>query len=69
MELNNAYHTPEEVEDLFAKLTGSLVNRSMALVPPFYTDCGKNIHVGKNVFINTGRTSKTRAESILATAL
>lgn len=52
MELNNAYHTPEEVQDLFAKLTGSEVNRSLALVPPFYTDCGKNIHVGKNVFIN-----------------
>ncbi len=56
MELNNAYHTPEEVQDLFAKLTGSPVNRSLSLVPPFYTDCGKNIHVGKNVFINTGCT-------------
>ena len=43
MELNNAYHTPEEVQDLFAKLTGSEVNRSLALVPPFYTDCGENI--------------------------
>lgn len=41
MELNNAYHTPEEVQDLFAKLTGNLVNRSLALVAPFYTDCGK----------------------------
>lgn len=56
MELNNAYHTPEEVQDLFAKLTGSPVNRRLSLVPPFYTDCGKNIHVGKNVFINTGCT-------------
>lgn len=56
MELNNAYHTPQEVQDLFAKLTGSPVNRSLALVPPFYTDCGKNIHVVKNVFINTGCT-------------
>ncbi len=41
---------------MFAKLTGSEVNRSLALVPPFYTDFGKNIHVGKNVFINTGCT-------------
>ncbi|MDE7290185.1 MAG: sugar O-acetyltransferase, partial [Oscillospiraceae bacterium] len=24
------------------------------MFPPFYTDCGKNIHVGKNVFINAG---------------
>lgn len=22
------------------------------LFPPFYTDCGKNLHIGKNVFIN-----------------
>ena len=36
MELNNAYHRPEEVQDLFAKLTGSEVNRSLALLPPFY---------------------------------
>lgn len=41
MELNNAYNTPEELQDLFAKLTGNLVNRSLALVAPFYTDCGK----------------------------
>ena len=24
------------------------------MFPPFYTDCGKNIRVGKNVFINAG---------------
>lgn len=24
------------------------------MFPPFYTDCGKNIAVGKNVFINSG---------------
>lgn len=24
------------------------------MFPPFYTDCGKNITVGKNVFINAG---------------
>ena len=24
------------------------------MFPPFYTDCGKNITVGKNVFINSG---------------
>lgn len=27
---------------------------TFALFPPFYTDCGKNINVGKNVFINSG---------------
>ena len=24
------------------------------MFPPFYTDCGRNIHIGKNVFINAG---------------
>jgi len=53
MELNNKYHTPEEIVDIFSKLTGKEVDKSFRLFPPFYTDCGKNITVGKNVFINS----------------
>ena len=30
------------------------MDEGFRLFPPFYTDCGKNIHVGKNVFINAG---------------
>ena len=52
MELNNKYHTEEEIVDLFSKLTGKKVDPSFRLFPPFHTDCGKNITVGKNVFIN-----------------
>jgi len=52
MELNNKYHTPEEIRDLFSKLTGKQIDESFRLFPPFYTECGKNITVGKNVFIN-----------------
>ena len=52
MELNNKYHTPEEIVELFSKLTGKKVDKSFRLFPPFHTDCGKNITVGKNVFIN-----------------
>ena len=51
-EINNKYHTPEEIVDLFSKLTGQKVDKSFRLFPPFHTDCGKNIKVGKNVFIN-----------------
>ena len=29
------------------------LDSSFCIFPPFYTDCGKNIHIGKNVFINT----------------
>lgn len=52
MELNNKYHTEEEIVDLFSELTGRNVDKSFRLFPPFYTDCGKNIKIGKNVFIN-----------------
>ena len=53
-EMNNAYHTPEELVVLMRKLTGQLDFPSFGLFPPFYTDCGKNIHFGQNVFINSG---------------
>ncbi|MBQ9245973.1 sugar O-acetyltransferase [bacterium] len=52
MELNLKYHTPEEIVDIFSELTGRNIDKSFRLFPPFYTDCGKNIRVGKNVFIN-----------------
>lgn len=52
MEINNKYHTPEEIIDLFSELTGRDVDKTLRLFPPFYTDCGKNIVLGKNVFIN-----------------
>lgn len=54
MELNNQYHTQEEIVRLMSELTGQEVDSSFGLFPPFYTDCGRNIHIGKNVFINAG---------------
>lgn len=53
-EINGSYHTPEELRELFSRLTGKPVDESFGIFQPFYTDCGKNIHVGKNVFINMG---------------
>ena len=53
-EINGSYHEPEELRELFSKLIGKPVDESFALFPPFHTDCGKNIHVGKKVFINMG---------------
>lgn len=52
-ELNGSYHTPDEVRTLFSELTGKRVDEAFMLFPPFYTDCGRNITVGKNVFINS----------------
>ncbi len=52
VEINNKYHTPEEIVDLFSELTGRRVPATFRLFPPFYTECGKNIIIGENVFIN-----------------
>lgn len=53
-ELNGSYHEPEEIRTLMSKLTGKTVDESFSMFPPFYTDCGKNITIGRNVFINSG---------------
>ena len=53
-ELNGAYHTSNEIREIMERLTGRAIDPSFGLFPPFYTDCGKNIKLGKNVFINSG---------------
>ena len=53
-ELNTGYHTAGQLRALFSRLTGEEADESFSLFPPFYTDFGKNIHIGKNVFINSG---------------
>jgi acetyltransferase-like isoleucine patch superfamily enzyme len=53
-ELNGAYRTPDEVRLLLAQLTGEPVDGSVAVFPPFYSEFGKNLTLGKDVFINMG---------------
>lgn len=53
-ELNNSYHTSEEIVSLMSRITGQQIDDSFSLFPPFYTDCGKNLKIGKNVFFNSG---------------
>ena len=45
--LNGQYHTPDEVRQMMAELTASEIDESFGMFPPFYTDCGKNIKIGK----------------------
>jgi len=54
MELNNTYHTPEEIRIIMSELTCNPIPDSFHMFPPFSTDCGVNIHMGENVFINSG---------------
>lgn len=50
--LNAEFHTPEEVRALLSEIMGYTVPDTLRVFPPFYTDFGKNIHIGENVFIN-----------------
>lgn len=54
MEINTKYHEPDEIAELFSEIIGKPVGEDFGLFPPFYTDFGKNITIGKNVFINAG---------------
>lgn len=53
-ELNCGFHAMDEIQKLFFRLIDKPVDYTFGLFPPFYTDCGRNITVGKNVFINEG---------------
>ena len=46
-ELNFTYHESEEVVRLFSELIGKPVGEGFCLFPPFYTDYGQNITIGK----------------------
>lgn len=54
IEMNNKYHSQDEIRTLFSQLTNKITDETFVLFPPFYTDCGKNITIGKGVFINAG---------------
>lgn len=53
MEINNKYNPPEKIRELFSKLTASEIDKDFFLIPPFHTEFGKNIKIGKKVFINS----------------
>ena len=53
-ELNSGYQKPERIRELLTQLTGNRVHESVTVFPPFYSDFGKNITLGKRIFINSG---------------
>jgi acetyltransferase-like isoleucine patch superfamily enzyme len=48
------YHEHERVAAAWSELTGQPVDPTLHLIPPVYSDCGLNIRIGRNVFINQG---------------
>jgi len=53
-EINTGYRAPDEIRDLLTRLTGQTVDDSVAVFPPFYSEFGKNLRLGRGVFINMG---------------
>lgn len=53
-ELNSGYHEPARVRELLAALTAREIDESVILFPPFTSDFGKNLRLGKRVFLNAG---------------
>lgn len=53
-EINSGYRTADEVRALLSQLTGRSVDESVTVFPPFYCEFGKNLSIGKDVFINMG---------------
>ena len=47
--MNSSVMSAEEVRQVFADVTGTEVDDTLTLFPPFYMDFGKNLRVGKNV--------------------
>lgn len=60
MKLNTSYHSKEEIVEIFRELTCNQIDSSFMCFSPFYTDFGKNITIGKNVFFNTGCSFQDR---------
>ncbi len=55
-ELNSGVHSPKEINEAISELTQRPLDPSTEIRLPFYSDFGRNIHIGKHVFINAGVT-------------
>ena len=53
-ELNGGYHEPARVRELLSELTGTAIDETVTLFPPLHSDFGKNLRIGRRVFINSG---------------
>lgn len=58
--LNSGVYSEEEVRDFLSQITGRAIDSTLWLIPPFYADFGRNIHFGKNVFVNSACTFMDR---------
>ena len=50
----------QEINAVFSELIGQKVDDTFFVIPPFYSDFGENIAIGKNVFVNHACTFMDR---------
>ena len=50
----------DEIRRVFSELINKKVDDTFFLIPPFYTDFGHNIRIGRNVFVNHACTFMDR---------
>ena len=50
----------QKIRDVFSELIGRKVDDTFFVIPPFYSDFGENINIGKNVFVNHACTFMDR---------
>ena len=53
-EINTKYHDEKELIEIMEKIIDQKLDDNFSLFPPIYIDFGKNLKIGKNVFINAG---------------
>lgn len=53
-EINTKYHSDEEVRQIIEQIIHQKIDKNFSLFPPIYIDFGRNLKIGKNVFINAG---------------
>ena len=50
----------QKIRDVFSELIGKKVDDTFFVIPPFYSDFGENINIGRNVFVNHACTFMDR---------
>lgn len=48
------YDCREQIAQAWSELTGQPADPTLHLIPPVYSDCGMNLRIGRNVFVNQG---------------
>ncbi|MDT2597322.1 DapH/DapD/GlmU-related protein [Enterococcus dongliensis] len=56
MKMNGEYHSPKEIRMYLEEITGKILDESVEVSQPFYTDFGKHTSFGKHIFINQNVT-------------